>query len=49
MFTISLMDERIRKQFIKTIEERVGKRKTSRVTEKLMQGYIDGKFHIEVD
>ena len=43
------MDGKITEQFKKMVEKKAGKRKASKVTQKLMQGYIDGKFHVEVD
>ena len=49
MFTVSLLDGRILEQFKKVVEKKVGRRKASQVIQKLMQGYIDGKFHVKVD
>jgi len=48
MFTVSLMDDHITRKFKLSVEKKVGKRMASKVIQDLMQGYIDGRFHVEV-
>jgi len=45
MFTFSIMEKRL----IDQLKKKAPRRKTSKVMQKLIEGYLDGRFRVEVD